>query len=106
MNKIGDRGDPYTSLVFTSGFIGVRKSLNLILAWRSLIKLTIYFLMIVRILRAYRQEFKLVLFTLLKAPLRLNTIRVTTLCLYHTQSIALERTNRAYLVVLPRRPLN
>lgn len=54
MNKIGDRGDPYTSLVFTSGFIGVQKSLNLILVWRSLIKLTIYFLIIVKILRAYR----------------------------------------------------
>lgn len=105
-NRIGERGEPCASPAFTSGVGLVRKSLNPILVWRSLIKLAIYFLAVVGILLARRQASRLILLTLLKASFRLNATSVTTLCLYHVWSIALERTRRACLVVLSSRPLN
>ena len=106
MNRIGERGEPCASPAFASGVASVRKSSNPMLAWRSLIKLVIYLLATVGILLTCRQSSRLTLLTPLKAPFRLNATSVTTLCLYHARSIALERTRRACSVVLPGRPPN
>jgi hypothetical protein len=46
------------------------------------------------------------LLTPLKALSWPNKMRVTTLCLYHARSIALESTSKACSVVLPGRPPN
>lgn len=105
-NRIGERGEPYARPVFASSVVSVQKSSKPMLAWQLLIKLAIHFLATIGILLTRRQVSRVTLFTLLKAPFRSNTTSVTTLFLYHAQSIALERISRACSVVLPSRPPN
>jgi hypothetical protein len=69
-------------------------------------KFAIHFLARVGNIFARRQASRLALLNPLKAPFRSNATSVTTLCLYHARSIALERTRRACSVVLPGRPPN
>ena len=82
LNRMGERGELCARPVFGRGVTLVRKSSNPMLVWRSLIKLAIYFLATVGILLAWRQESRLTLLTLLKAPFRSNATRVSTLFLY------------------------